>query len=87
MDETVHSTIENIIKQYIHCDKEVLKGIGRYEGWMLICGQEAKVITYHFELCKKCAADKGYHLIRWSSLSYDEDDRNDFGLRKGFDSL
>ncbi len=58
------------------------KAIGRYQGWGLIfTGPCHDWINQDYELAKSQLDIKGIKLNRWSSISYDEDDSNEFGVK------
>jgi len=63
--------------------KETATGaIGRYKNYVLI---DRKFGINHVEpnyvQVKEICQSLGYKLIRWSSLSQDEDDENEFGIK------
>lgn len=83
MREIIHRIITH------HNSKNgTLKAKGIYKGWVLINDSLAEDIleddysTIQFEL-----SSRNYQLVRWSSLSGDEDDYNDFAIRFGVKSI
>ena len=84
--------MNKIIKECItECDsqyKEAQKAIGRYNGWSLICSDLAcNIKEVGYDKVKNELEKNDYQIIRWSGLSYDHDDYDDFAIRKGVGSI
>ena len=59
------------------------RALGRYKGWGLVFGDDAnKIIRNNYDASRVYCGSKRYQLTRWSSLSYDSDDYDEFGLKK-----
>lgn len=66
------------------------KALGRYQGWAL-CSRSSGGAAYawikeNYTLSKEELAKHDIHLLRWSDLSRDGDDFDDFALRLGIRS-
>ena len=61
-------------------DPRQYQGIGRYRGWQLVT---LPFIREKYEACRDYCRERNHQLMRWSSLSQDSDDREDFALRRG----
>lgn len=75
---------QQIIKSIINIAKENINNdaIGRYQGWGLIYnGSEWEWLMVDYREKKKILASHGVDVMRWSSLSYDSDDENDFAVK------
>lgn len=59
------------------------KAIGRYKGWMLVSSKVEKLVMKEGYLTVKgYFCSKGYKMNRWESLSYDDDDKGEYGIKK-----
>ncbi len=79
--------VENAILCYEQRKYRAEKAIGRYRGWVLIFGDLATEISKNYSSIKEMLNKKNYQIIRWSNLSHDNDDGDDFGLRFGVGSI
>jgi hypothetical protein len=61
------------------------KAIGRYQGWGLVVPfadkDEHNWINSDFDHANNLLSRHGVRLCRWSNLSGDSDDRNEFGVK------
>ena len=70
-----------LAETYRKNQKSAQKAIGRYQGWVLIDSKFGKEnVEPNYSKIKEVCAELGYQLIRWSSLSQDEDDKDEFGI-------
>lgn len=83
----MESIISQIIDEYNTFYESANQAIGRYKGRVLIYGALAVEINNNFSTIKDELAIRGYQIVRWSSISQDEDDYNEFAVRKGFHSI
>ena len=70
-----------IINEYGLNKNSAGKYIGRYKGWVLICGDLAIKIEKDYGNIKNELNKIGYNIQRWSSLSFESVDHYDFAVK------
>lgn len=86
-DSPSSSKSQNIISQIINIAKKERNNtaIERYQGWAVISNVTDhdiwKWISDNYEANKHTLLNHGVKLAKWSSLSYDSDDENEFGVK------
>jgi hypothetical protein len=62
--------------------------LGRYQGWGLLHTRDlCPWVNEHYDEAKRLLAGFDVQLVRWSALSRDLDDDNDFAVRLGVRSI
>lgn len=61
--------------------KEAHRQIGRYQGWKLL-GNAATKELKEIPGSESYIESKGYKIRGWESISNDEDDKGDFGIKR-----
>jgi len=83
MSQIEEDLSKQIIKQHKGGEKNAKTNLGRYQGYVLIHGDLAKRIEkFGYRKVKSNMYSLGYKMLRWESLSYDDDDNGEFGVKK-----
>lgn len=88
MSDTVDINVFIEELRILSCNAKDNKAVGRYQGWALCFrGAAWQWIKENYDQAKTTLAQHGIQLLRWSSLSFDSDDKDDFALRMDIQSV
>lgn len=77
------SVIRYIIKEYNEGKDSSLNALEKYRGWVLVYGLSiCDHINSDYMNIQHILHTYGYHFKRWSELSMDVDDYNEFAIKK-----
>jgi len=74
--------VKQVIEYYEKNKEECKKAIGRYEGWCCIFDNNSIIINEDYDFYLKEFNKQGYQFKRWSGLSGNSDDKDEFAIKK-----